>query len=96
MNIIIENDLNLWEEIEKLENSEYNEDNNDICLLSNDKLTINYITLPCNHKFNYIPLYNELYELKINRKYNYYDKFKLRDNQIMCPYCRTVHHFLLP
>ena len=28
-----------------------------ICLISKDKLHPNHITLKCNHKFNYIPIY---------------------------------------
>jgi diphthamide synthase subunit DPH2 len=31
-----------------------------ICLISKDKLHPNHITLKCNHKFNYIPIYKEV------------------------------------
>ena len=35
-------------------------DNNSRCLISQQVLTRSHITLPCSHKFNYIPLYNEV------------------------------------
>jgi hypothetical protein len=31
-----------------------------ICLISKEKLHPNHITLTCNHKFNYIPIYKEV------------------------------------
>ena len=36
------------------------EEKDNICLISNDKLEVNYITLGCGHKFNYLDLYNEV------------------------------------
>lgn len=51
------------------------------CLISHEVLDQNFISLPCNHYFNFFPLYNEL----------------LRNNvrsdlpNIHCPYCRTCH-----
>ena len=36
------------------------ENNNKLCLISNTKLETNYITLDCNHKFNFLPLYYEI------------------------------------
>lgn len=97
-NIIVEDNINLWDEINKLElNYETNINNNiEKCLLTNEPLTMNYIKLPCNHKFNYIPLYNEIYQLKITHKYNHFDKYKLDKYQIYCPYCRQVYNNLLP
>ena len=43
-------------------NNENNNENNDEnkCLITNEPLTIHYITLPCHHKFNYIPLYKTI------------------------------------
>lgn len=97
LNMEIEEGINLWDEIKKLEMiGNNNDDSNDLCLLSNEPLTKNHIKLPCNHCFNYIPLYNELYHLKIKFVHNYFDKYKLKKNQIHCPYCRTHYDFLLP
>ena len=49
------------------------------CLISHELLDQNCITLPCNHLFNFLPLYSE--HLKKNK----------RVPNLHCPYCRTVH-----
>ena len=69
-----------------------NSDNN-ICLISNNKLEDNYITLKCNHSFNYIDIYNEVYNQKVCKILD--NKF-LKLYEIKCPYCRRVSNFLLP
>ena len=51
------------------------------CLISHLPLTYNAITLPCNHSFNYLPLFKELCMHHVS---------------ISCPYCRTVSAKLLP
>mgnify|MGYP001196669562 FL=1 len=66
----------------------------DICLISMEKLEESHITLPCSHKFNYIPLYNEICEQKT--KNNPLEVVKLHFNEIKCPYCRTITTGLLP
>lgn len=48
------------------ETSESNE-SNEKCLISNDLLSVNYITLEYNHKFNYTELYNEVVEQKTKK-----------------------------
>jgi hypothetical protein len=55
----------------------------DKCMISHLPLTSNYITLPCNHSFNYLPLYTEL--CLYNNKKN-----------INCPYCRKLSNKLIP
>ena len=66
-------------------------DNNDTylnsneCLISNKPLDNNYITLDCNHKFNYQELYDEFKYQKTNK--NYYDTSRPLPHQIKCPYC---------
>ena len=41
---------------------------NNICLITGDKLTDHSVELKCGHKFNYIPLYNDIknHKLKFN------------------------------
>lgn len=56
-----------------------NEQTQTHCLISHELLDQNVITLPCNHSFNFLPLYFEL--LRQNR----------RVPNLHCPYCRTVH-----
>jgi hypothetical protein len=53
----------------------------------------NYITLECNHKFNYIELYNEVLEQKTKKML---DNSKLKLNEVKCPYCRTITKNILP
>ena len=53
----------------------------------------NYITLACNHKFNYKAIYDETCNQK---KYNFLDVAPSKIDQIKCPYCRSVTHNILP
>ena len=66
-----------------------------ICLITKEKLHPNHITLNCKHKFNYLPLYNEVVNQK-NKQTNTYEVTKLSSNQIKCPYCRIITNKLLP
>ena len=66
-----------------------------ICLITKENLHPNHITLSCKHKFNYIPLYNEIVNQK-NKQNNIYEVTKLASNQIKCPYCRIITNKLLP
>ena len=91
MNYIIEDNIDFYKE---LKNNDDNDDKNDSkCLLTQQILTENYITLPCKHTFNYIPLYNEVCNKLVS---NNYDSDKLHNNEIRCPYCRTKFDKLLP
>lgn len=77
-------------------NDTVNETN--LCLLSKLPLEYGHVTLPCNHMFNYMTLYNEVLSQKTNPELlkNMYHA-KLSKNQIKCPYCRTIHaNALLP
>jgi hypothetical protein len=66
-----------------------------ICLISKEKLHPNHITLKCNHKFNYMPIYKEVLYQK-TKSNTMYEVTKLQPYQIKCPYCRTVNNKLLP
>ena len=64
------------------------------CLICNNKLEEDCITLICGHKFNYSSIFNEI---KNQKKQNlYYESQKLKSHQIKCPYCRTIVNNLLP
>ena len=83
---------------DSLEN-DFDQDN--LCLITGEPLSDNHITLPCQHKFNYIPLYNEIKKQKIcflpNKKsHSYLETQKLRHNQMKCPYCRSIVDGILP
>lgn len=72
--------------------SENNE--NDVCLISGDILEDDYVKLPCNHKFNYSHIYAEIKNQK--DKVNINEIVTLLKNEIKCPYCRSIHKYLLP
>jgi hypothetical protein len=91
MNYIIEDNFNFFEELKNSE--EENSSSENICLLSNQLLDKNAITLECNHKFNFLPLYNEIVQQK---NYNNLETTRLKSYQIKCPYCRLVSNKLLP
>jgi hypothetical protein len=97
MNYIIEDNIDFYSKLHKElknEENENNENNENICLITHEPLDTNYITLGCGHKFNYIPLYNEIINQKINN--NYLEIIYLKINQIKCPYCRRITNKLLP
>lgn len=79
--------------LKELDEDSDDEDNNR-CLISYEELKGNSITLPCNHSFNYYPLYKEICNQKL--KTNFKEIIKLRLHQIKCPYCRSVHNNLIP
>lgn len=68
---------------------------NDICLISQDKLENVHITLECGHKFNYSSIFECVYREKIEHQ-NHFETTKLKMNQIRCPYCRQIQDKLLP
>ena len=61
------NYLNNNENENESENKNENESESERCLISNELLVCNYITLECNHKFNYLELYNEVVEQKTKK-----------------------------
>ena len=77
-------------------------DNDNLCLINYEKLDSNHITLYCNHKFNYVPLYKEILIQKRHKfsSGNYLssnrNSIKLNSFQIYCPYCRKIQNKLLP
>jgi hypothetical protein len=94
MTYCTEGNIDFYQELTKIEpntTTHVNEDS--MCMLTQQLLTENYITLPCNHKFNYIPLYHEVSTKFIN---NDYESVKLNNNEIKCPYCRKKFNKLLP
>jgi hypothetical protein len=64
------------------------------CLITHEPLDSNHIKLNCNHEFNYIPIFKYLVNFKKN--FNRYETKRLRANEIICPYCRSIEDKLLP
>lgn len=71
-------------------------DNNNIkkCLISDNPLDENHITLKCNHSFNYNYI---LQEVKSNKKKGTrYNSTYVKKWSIQCPYCRNIQNGILP
>jgi hypothetical protein len=92
----LEDNINFYDELYKsLDNENDNQDTNNLCLISNMPLIDNYVTMECGHKFNYIPLYKDIFNFKNN--FNSMESVnKLKHNEIRCPYCRHKQNILLP
>ena len=103
--IIIEGNINFYDELYKTLNEDSDDENN-LCQITGLPLETNAITLECKHKFNYEPLYKEIYKQKyVFKTYENYlldskDKAKVRnakvDYFIKCPYCRNIQFTILP
>ena len=92
MNIILQDNINFFEQLKNLDSDDEEEN---VCLLTNLPLDDNKITLPCNHSFNFFPLYKEV----VNQKTGSFvglEINRLHFNQIKCPYCRQKVDRLLP
>ena len=91
-NYLVEDNTDFYKE---LNSTKCSNKNVNCCLLSHEPLSDNYITLPCNHSFNYIPLCNEMSSReKAHYKFKYCKP--LVSKGICCPYCRKKYTKLLP
>jgi hypothetical protein len=93
---IIEGNIDFYKELYESLDDNDNDDaeipkTNNLCLITNAPLEKDHIQLFCNHSFNYIPLYNDLCKQKKNGTESYHKK-----NLIKCPYCRSLHEYILP
>lgn len=95
MNIILEDaTINFYDEINNSDDE--HEDKDNLCLLTNEPLDKNHIILPCNHKFNFFPLYKEVVNQKTITYTSHLNTDKLLISQIKCPYCRQICNNILP
>jgi hypothetical protein len=76
-------------------NNKTDEDKNK-CLITNQTLTDKFVEMSCGHKFNYIPLYNDV--LNHKKKFNNMEgsATRLKHNEMRCPYCRKKQTGLMP
>ena len=102
---IIEGNINFQEELYKmLDQDSDNED--ELCQISGLPLKDKYVTLECNHHFNYDALYKEIYnQIYVFKTYNVgsltrTELNKFRESKmnyfIKCPYCRNIQFTILP
>jgi hypothetical protein len=86
----------LYKSLDEEENQNKTESDNTLCLITNKPLIDKSVELICGHKFNYIPLYNDIYNHK--KKFNNMEGpvSSLKMNEIRCPYCRKKQEGVLP
>jgi hypothetical protein len=96
----IEGDIDFYAELYKSldieESEEKTDEDNNLCLITNQSLKENYFTMECGHKFNYIPLFLDIKNHK--QKFNGMEgsSSRLSVDEIRCPYCRKKQKGLLP
>jgi hypothetical protein len=99
-NYNIEGNIDFFSELYKSldidENESKTEEDENLCLITNEELKDYFVKLSCGHKFNYIPLYNDIKNHK--NKFNYLEGkiSHLKIDEIRCPYCRNKQNELLP
>jgi hypothetical protein len=101
----LEGDISFYDTLLK-SLDEDTDDDELMCKISGIPLEEKAVTLECNHKFNYEPLYKEICRQKFDFKtYDIYllskkEQLKMRelkvDYFIKCPYCRSVQFNILP
>jgi hypothetical protein len=86
----------LYKSLDIEENNQKTEEDNNLCLISNELLTDKYVTMECGHKFNYLPLYLDVKNHK--QKFNGMEgsSTRLYQDEIRCPYCRKKQAGVLP
>jgi len=96
----IEGDIDFFAELYKSldveDNEQKTDEDNNLCLISNESLKENFLKMECGHKFNYIPLYLDIKNHK--QKFNGMEgsSSRLSADEIRCPYCRKKQKGLLP
>jgi hypothetical protein len=68
----------------------------DCCLITGEKLAEKSVKLGCGHAFNYVPLFKDV--LNHKNKFNVMETKlgSVQLNEIRCPYCRTKQPGVLP
>jgi hypothetical protein len=93
----IEGNIDFFNELYKsLDDLNEQNDDSNLCLITNQPLVDKFVTLKCGHKFNYVALYNDL--INHNTKFNSLEASngRLSGNEIRCPYCRSKENSVLP
>ena len=78
----------LYKSLDDDENNNKTEEDNNKCLITNQPLTDKFVEMSCGHKFNYLPLYNDV--LNHKKKFNNMEgsATRLKQDEMRCPYCR--------
>ena len=100
----MEGEFNFYDELYKSLDDSDNEDDANMCQITGLPLVDKFITMECNHHFNYDALYKEIciqkFKFKTYDKLHHKDQNKLRKSGlnyfIRCPYCRNIQFTILP
>lgn len=92
-NYKIEGNINFFSELQKKVDIPL-QDDKDKCKITYQPLQHNSIELSCKHKFNYLPLYEEILQQK--KFFSSLETCRLKSSEIKCPFCRCITHKLLP
>lgn len=92
---VAENNMDFYKLLSDIDNDYENDD--ELCMITKNKLTDTHVVLECSHKFNYLPLLKDMY----TRLYLSHDVKCLRGipinvNKLECPYCRRITNRILP
>lgn len=90
----MQNTFNFNKLLYKELNKKSTNNTNNICLISNEKLSSTHIKLECGHLFNYKAIFKEIKKQKLN--HNHLETHRLKKTQIKCPYCRNIQNGILP
>jgi hypothetical protein len=86
----------LYKSLDVEDNEHKTEEDNNLCLISNQPLTDKFVQMGCGHKFNYIQLYLDVKNHKQNFNLMESNSCRLNIDEIRCPYCRKKQKGLLP
>ena len=86
----------LYKSLDIDENEQKTDEDQNLCLISSQQLTDTFFQMNCGHKFNYVPLYNDIKNHK--QKYNGFEHSgnSCHLDEIRCPYCRAKQSGVLP
>jgi hypothetical protein len=86
----------LYKSLDENEETFKTDDDDNKCLITNQPLIDKFVKLECGHKFNYLPLFNDIknHKSKFNSMEGQTTLLKL--NEIRCPYCRKKQSSVLP
>ena len=87
----IEGNVDFYAELNKPLIPDVNVDDTGLCLITRLPLTDDSVKLECGHKFNYLPLYNDLVQQTKPSICGY-----AKSGRIVCPFCRHSQQTLLP
>jgi hypothetical protein len=93
---IVEGDLDFYKTLNELESTSTDADTTSVCLITGLPLESKFVKLNCNHSFNYLPLFKDIYNSKFKINPLNSSASQYPSNKIKCPYCRNTQSTLLP